>query len=102
MLANKGEMTITAREKSYWRNVRRRYGVERGAVLAQWDEQRGCCCICGNPLEPLPSRQTHIDHDHQSGEVRGLLCTGCNGKLGWFEKLRPNILAYVSRQKETP
>jgi len=41
--------------------------------------QGGLCSIC---LQQL--RQLHVDHDHQTGAIRGLLCPGCNMGLGNF------------------
>jgi hypothetical protein len=41
-------------------------------------EQGGVCAICGNPPK---TRRLHIDHDHKTGKVRGLLCHRCNGNL---------------------
>ena len=42
-----------------------------------YKEQDGKCLICGNRQKKL-----HIDHDHQSGYVRGLLCQNCNVGIG--------------------
>nr|WP_240942772.1 endonuclease VII domain-containing protein [Planosporangium thailandense] len=42
-------------------------------------EQGGVCAICGSP-DPK-----HVDHDHVFGNVRGILCSNCNGGLGQFE-----------------
>lgn len=42
-------------------------------------KQGGYCAICGN----IP-RTWHIDHDHLSGKVRGMLCSSCNMALGLF------------------
>lgn len=45
------------------------------------NEQGGGCAICGVfPAE----RALAVDHDHNTGEVRGLLCFSCNTALGAF------------------
>jgi hypothetical protein len=93
---------MTAREKMYWRNIKRRHGLSRGAVSELWDSQSGRCACCGRELDPLPSRRTHIDHDHQTEEIRGLLCTSCNtgiGLLGDDSAGVERALAYLSRQR---
>lgn len=43
----------------------------------------GCCWICKKP-EPIAGRKLSIDHCHDTGKVRGLLCTHCNTGLGHF------------------
>ena len=50
-------------------------------------EQKGRCAICEKDSEIL-----HVDHNHNSNEVRGLLCGSCNRGLGLF-KDSPNILS---------
>lgn len=37
----------------------------------------------------------HIDHDHKSGKVRGLLCNKCNYNLGWYEACQEKIKNYL-------
>ena len=46
--------------------------------LKKQDEK---CAICGNPFSDRPD----IDHDHETGEPRGLLCGTCNRGLGQFK-----------------
>lgn len=52
-------------------------------TLAEYDEildyQGGVCAVCLNP--PKGDRVLHVDHDHRSGLVRGLLCWPCNGHV---------------------
>ena len=54
-----------------------------GLSVTEWNEmlihQSGRCAIC-----LLPMRSPHVDHNHQTGEVRGLLCNHCNRGLGAF------------------
>ena len=44
-------------------------------------EQGGVCAICGSPPK---SRRLHVDHDHRTGAVRGLLCFRCNRALAGY------------------
>ncbi|MEV6761999.1 endonuclease VII domain-containing protein [Streptomyces sp. NPDC051105] len=71
---------------------KRKYGlteVERDALIAS---QHGVCCIC--PSAPA----AHVDHCHETGRVRGVLCFSCNAALGQF-KDQPDVIrraaAYV-------
>lgn len=69
-----------------------RYGVSPEQVEQMHADQGGVCAICGQPLA-LWTKATHIDHDHATGEVRGLLCWGCNVGLGAFKDDTGKLLA---------
>jgi hypothetical protein len=43
--------------------------------------QKGCCAICGISADQL-GYNLHVDHNHITGQVRGLLCKNCNHGLG--------------------
>lgn len=47
--------------------------------------QDGKCYICGQP-EPVKGRRLSVDHNHETGEIRGLLCSRCNPILGKIER----------------
>jgi len=57
-----------------------------GMTLRQYEEmleaQEGRCAICGRP--PRVDVSLHIDHEHKTGQIRGLLCFSCNAALGYF------------------
>ncbi len=62
------------------------YGLPPEARAAMYKTQGGLCAICCQPPPARHTRQTlHIDHDATTGQVRGLLCHGCNTALGGFE-----------------
>lgn len=58
--------------------LRRRYGITIEEYDALFVTQSGLCSICAGESE----RWLVIDHDHNTGQVRGLLCWQCNGALG--------------------
>ncbi|MFE9441548.1 endonuclease VII domain-containing protein [Streptomyces sp. NPDC006602] len=73
-------------------HLKRQYGLteaERDELIAS---QAGVCCIC------LAAPAAHVDHCHNTGRVRGVLCFSCNAALGQF-KDRPDAIrraaAYV-------
>ena len=55
-------------------------------------EQGGRCLICGQHRPDHGSGGLLVDHDHETGKVRGLLCVRCNTRMsavddrGWLEK----------------
>ena len=67
-----------ARRKS---TIKRKYGITTEDFDILFDMQHGRCAICDEPFAKRP----HIDHDHKTGRVRGLLCANCNYGLGFFK-----------------
>ena len=66
------------------------YGLTVNDFLALWDKSEGQCDICGVDMHSRwvdngdgdRSTRCNVDHCHETGEVRGLLCTQCNTALG--------------------
>jgi hypothetical protein len=58
----------------------KRYGVTEPWYADTLKNQKNLCDICLDPL--VPGRTTHIDHNHKTGQVRGLLCSHCNFLIG--------------------
>lgn len=57
------------------------YGITIGEYELLLAEQQSACAICGGP--PVGrGAHLHVDHDHTTGRVRGLLCTRCNLMIG--------------------
>src|SRR6266542_3916535 len=56
--------------------------------------QDGVCALCECPSTPGIS--LHVDHDHGTGEIRGLLCVRCNNALGLFRE-DPDLLRRAVR-----
>ena len=65
-----------------------------GLTVEQYDAmklaQGACCKICRRPETSVYKsgkvRSLAVDHDHKTGEIRGLLCWKCNTRMGYFEK----------------
>lgn len=71
------------REQIVRRKRVREYGLTHEEFLALLETQGGVCAICGNGETAKGIRQLSVDHDHVTGQVRGLLCNRCNPMLGY-------------------
>lgn len=85
-----------------------RYGVTPEDYDRMLAEQDGKCALCGRPPTPNGVRaasKLHVDHDHETGAVRDLLCSTCNvgiGNLGDDPGLLRAAAAYIERHRAVP
>jgi Autographiviridae endonuclease VII len=75
-------MTARKPKKYKWvgeraRNLRRRYNITLEDWKLQHEIQEGKCAICSEEVQNLC-----VDHCHDTGNIRGLLCQNCNRGLG--------------------
>jgi Recombination endonuclease VII len=66
------------------RKVKFEYGVDPDTYDRMLSEQGGVCALCKKPETMKNRKNLCVDHDHQTGKVRGLLCQRCNQGLGWL------------------
>ena len=85
-----------------------KYGVTLEWYEAKLEEQGGVCAICKKPETVLNTKGEikllSIDHCHNSGRIRGLLCNYCNAGLGHFRDNSALLLAafeYLEHTEET-
>lgn len=79
-----------------------RYGLSQPAFDALLSAQNGLCALCAQQLHTEHINGLHIDHDHRTGKVRGLLCGTCNTGIGHVERLLDKgeldkLLQYLKR-----
>lgn len=75
-----------------------------GITIADYDrlfkEQNGHCAICENPPSGV---SLHVDHDHLTGRIRGLLCAHCNTGIGLLrddQLLLDKAAKYISKHRD--
>lgn len=64
-------------------NLRRKYDMTLDEFQTRLEEQGAVCAICGRSSEGF-QRAFAVDHNHETGVVRGILCPDCNRGLGGF------------------
>jgi hypothetical protein len=82
------------------RYLRKMFGLSLSKFEAMVNKQNGVCSICGQP--PKKKRNSHtlcVDHDHETGEVRGIVCDPCNRGLACFRD-DPRIMRSAARYME--
>jgi hypothetical protein len=91
------------REKARKAERRRRYGLTPEQYEARLAAQGGGCAICGTTEPGGRGRGTfYVDHNHATGQVRGLLCSPCNLMLGHASDNPARLLRAVAYLRRTP
>lgn len=77
--------------------MQKAYGITGLDKLDMIDKQKGCCAICSKKFKGYSGYNIHVDHDHDNGKVRGILCNTCNLAVGQLEKIiLPNHMAFMN------
>ncbi len=67
-------------------------GLDPDVVASRFEGHDGLCDICGEPNVAAHPRLL-IDHDHETGELRGLLCHNCNTAIGLLRDSSAQVMA---------
>ncbi len=68
--------------------LRTKFGITLEQFYEMAEKQNGVCAICGRAPEEIPGMhqggKLYVDHNHDTGVVRGLLCNNCNAGIGYL------------------
>jgi len=102
ILTEKAAYRAANKREIYFRNIKNKFGLTKEHFFAMLDEQDGKCDICSEPFVFGEGRRKTacVDHCHETGVIRGLLCGGCNTGIG---NLRddPKLLRRAARYLES-
>ena len=86
------------------RNLKHKYGVDLEWYEKQFKKQKYSCAICESKVNKTTGNREFwnfsVDHCHDSGKVRGLLCNNCNRALGLFQD-NPKLIRKAADYVET-
>jgi len=75
--------------------LKKAYGISLNDYKKMLRKQNYKCALCNK------KRKLHVDHDHDTGDVRELLCSRCNIKLGYYEKTdKVKFEMYIKKHKK--
>ena len=69
--------------RKYW--LMKQFGITPDDYDRMLKDQNSCCAICGSDKSGNRSKNFMVDHNHETGKVRGLLCYRCNQAIGAFK-----------------
>ena len=84
-------------------HLRRTFGISAAEFDAMLAVQGGCCAVCGVE-QTTDGRAFRVDHDHETGRVRGLLCHSCNVAIGLLKDdvvVLAQAIAYLERARQS-
>lgn len=87
------------KRKTQYRDM---YGIELSEYDRLYAIQGGVCAVCHKPQTDPRKTTLCVDHDHTTGEVRGLLCSNCNVGIGHLqddEELLQAAINYIRSSK---
>lgn len=86
-------------KKRRWQRIKKIYGITEKEFINFLICQKHQCKICKTKLS---KKNTHIDHCHTNGHVRGLLCSKCNQAIGLFNEnaeIMHSAVKYLEQSK---
>ncbi len=86
-------------EKLLAYKLKSKFGITVEEYRKMFERQENRCAICWKDGK-TSTRKLHIDHDHKTGKIRGLLCKNCNHGLGMFKDDMYRLLNAVSYLKK--
>lgn len=88
------------RKHHYSYNLERRYGMSLEDKVRMFEDQGRTCKICD--YKGSVHNDFHVDHCHDTGKVRGLLCNNCNAGLGMFQDNLELLFMAIGYLSEEP
>lgn len=82
-------------EYAFLWSLKNEYGITKERFDELVIEQCGKCATCNKQLTKF-----HIDHDHKTGKVRGLLCGPCNQAIGLVKESSQTLANIINYLKE--
>lgn len=96
-LRNKNKVALINRKHK----LIRKYGITIEQYESLFKKQDGKCAICGTlEIKRAKAKYFNVDHNHITGEIRGLLCHNCNvllGKLNDDVEMCKKVIEYLSK-----
>lgn len=78
--------------------LKNKYGIAIETYNQLLIKQQNSCALCGTTVVGRNQKNFCVDHNHETGEIRGLLCFNCNIGLGMFKdspKLLQRAIQYL-------
>jgi len=69
-----------------WAKAKSKYRLTEESYAAMLAEADGKCLVCAQSFTEAGTGKIVIDHHHGSGQVRGLICSGCNTAIGYVRE----------------
>jgi uncharacterized protein YlaI len=82
-------------------NIEKTYGISFSEYESLIKFQNSKCAICDKDLQD--GKQTHVDHDHKTNAIRGILCSKCNTGLGLFNDstdILKSAIMYITKHSK--
>ena len=93
----RGKLRPPSARRKEW--LKDKYGITLGQFMEMAEAQGQKCPLCDKicARSEKPQSGFHVDHDHQTGVVRGLLCGPCNRRLGQLGDSVAGVELFLSR-----
>lgn len=85
-------------------DLKHNFGISMTEWNTMFDSQQGKCAICFRHQSEL-NKNLRVDHNHQTGVIRGLLCATCNSGIGMLQdnaEILQNAYNYLNNQPLKP